>query len=236
MAESIQKELDLIHSVINALETSIPNIIFNSYHNDAIEFIRLATDYIEQISFDENMKELATTIKILNGGESPILKSVYYQSYILDILEMFSKIESHIQQKGLPSTTRALELCNVGEFLINIAARVTNRYKLKILFNPEFEAKYLRAFMLVKDLHGSCRFLSMSPDITVSPDVNLDSGLELEVLSQETPQNLHKIAGAVLDVQSVQIFVETKSVPTLLLDPPHDPNSFDNKISTFLSS
>ena len=136
---------------------------------------------------------------------------------------------------GVSDQTDAIKHVHSGEFLIRLSGRVTNRFKLNVLFEPEYEAKALRAFMVVKELSGVAKFLNIAPDISDNQNANLDNGLEIDCLSQETPEELHRIAGSVLEVQSVQIFRETKALPINMLDPPSVPNSFDNKIHDFLN-
>ena len=200
----------------------------------AIELIGDGIDYLEKSNVDQYFALLATTIKILNAGDSAILSSVTYQAYILDILELLAKLSEDMKQNGVPAETGIKDIQIAGEFLIRLAGRATNRYKMTVTFDPEFEAKYVRAFMVLRELRGSCRFLNLSPDITENEGANLDAGLDIEVLSQEAPGVLYKKAGSVLDVSGVQIFSETKSVPVLILDPPTTPDSFDLKISQYL--
>lgn len=227
-------DLDLVNTTIDALEKAVPLIVSPSYSQDAVQFVQDAAEAIGQISFDKSMKSLATTIKILNGGESPILKTVTYQNFVLDMLEMFSKIREQMQA-GNADGSGAKDMQTIGEFLIRIAGRATNRFKLQITFDPEYEAKYLRAFMLLRELKGVVRFLNLNPDISMNQNANLDAGLEVDILSQATPQELHKIAGSVLDVQSVQVYTETKATPVMILDPPSNPESFDTKVNDFLA-
>jgi hypothetical protein len=89
--------------------------------------------------------------------------------------------------------------------------------------------------MVIKELSGVVRFLNMSPDIAENSNANLESGLEIDCLSQETPEELHRLAGSVLEVQNVQIFMETRPQAINSLDPPSHPESFDTKIFNFLN-
>lgn len=230
----IQKELDIIQAAIGSFERAIPLIVSPSYHQQAIELIGEGIGYLEKSDVDQYFSLLSTTIKILNAGDSAILFTVTYQAYILDILELLVKLSEDMKQNGVPSETGVKDIQIAGEFLIRLAGRATNRYKMTITFDPEFEAKYVRAFMVLRELRGSCRFLNLSPDITENEGANLDAGLDIEVLSQEVPGVLYKKAGSVLDVSGVQIFSETKSVPVLILDPPTTADSFDVKISQYL--
>lgn len=235
MAESIQKELDLIKQAISLLEAALPQILTRDQHNDGLSVILEATDIIKEISFDKNLKSLALTIKILSGGASTILQTVTYQAFILDILEMLVKIAKSIETHGPPKSTDADKLQTVGEFLIRLAGRATNRYKINVIFEPDYEAKAIRAFMVLKELNEVVRFLNVEPDISVNQKANLNNGLELDVLSQETPEELHRIAGSVLEVQNVQLFTETKPQYVMILDPPYSPGSFDSKMNEFLN-
>jgi hypothetical protein len=74
----------------------------------------------------------------------------------------------------------------------------------------------------------------MTPDLTINSTPNLDGGLEIDVLTQETAEELHRLTGTVLEVKSVQIFTETMNQQVLMLDPPHIPGSYDSKVEEFL--
>ncbi|MHA2277906.1 MAG: hypothetical protein ACXAC2_19160 [Candidatus Kariarchaeaceae archaeon] len=234
MAESIQKELDQIEQAINHLEQALPQVIGVSTHNEGIENVIAAANAMKEITFDPDMKGLAMTLKVLSNSASSGLKTTIYQSYLMEILEMLVSIKEDIQEDGLPKITESLNLKNVGEFLMRYADRVTNRYKISVTFEPDYEAKAIRAFMVVKELAEACRFLNMSPDLTINSTPNLDGGLEIDVLTQETAEELHRLTGSVLEVKNVQIFTETMNQQVLMLDPPHIPASYDSKVEEFL--
>ena len=63
---------------------------------------------------------------------------------------------------------------------------------------------------------------------------SLDSGIEIDVLTQESAEELHRLTGSVLEVKAVQIFTETMNLQVLMLDPPQIPGSFDSKVEEFL--
>ncbi|MCY3412559.1 MAG: hypothetical protein INQ03_13050 [Candidatus Heimdallarchaeota archaeon] len=236
MAESIQKEMDILSRAIEALEGAVPLIVTPSQHETAINAINQAADILKQSNVDAVFSQLSTTMKILNNGGSSLLTTVVYQGFILDILEMLTSINNLINSKGLPNSTRADEVQKAGEFLIRLTGRITNRYKIRVTFNPEYEAKSIRAFMLAKELQPFVRFLSLNPDISTNQQPNLENGFELDVLSQETPQNLHKLAGSILEVINVQIFTETRNTPVPILDPPGADASFDEQVNAFLDN
>lgn len=235
MAESIQSELDNIETGITHLEQALPQIVSMKTHLEGVEQVLKAADALKEIQCDPNFKTLATTLKILSSGASSVLSTTVYQFFLTDILEMLVTIKGQIIASGLPETTQAAELQSAGEFLIKFASRVTNRFKITVTFSPDYEAKAIRAFMVVKELAEVCRFLSMAPDLTQNSTPNLDRGLEIDVFSQENAEELHRITGSVLEVSSVTIFTETMNQQVLMLDPPHIPDSFDSKIESFLS-
>ena len=111
-----------------------------------------------------------------------------------------------------------------------MAGRVTNRFKMKVIFDKDYEAKGIRAFMVMKELQAFVRYLSVTPDIVNSQNPNLEGGLEIDLLSQESPQVLHKLASSVLEVTNVQIFTETISRPVLIIDPPSSSDSVDEQV------
>ncbi|OLS24342.1 MAG: hypothetical protein HeimC2_22880 [Candidatus Heimdallarchaeota archaeon LC_2] len=236
MAESIQKELDFIEQAINNLEQALPQILGMATHKEGIENVIGAADSMKEIAFDKYMKPLAMTLKIISNSQSSGLRTTAFQSFLVDILEMLVKIQNQIKTSGLPKTTDAADLQSAGEFLMRYADRITNRYKINVNFEDDYEAKAIRAFMVVKELAESCRFLNLSPDLTINSTPNLDSGLEIEVLTQENAEELHRITGSVLEVKSVQIFTETMNQQVLMLDPPHIPGSFDTKVEEFLKN
>ncbi|MHA2250127.1 MAG: hypothetical protein ACXAD7_07185 [Candidatus Kariarchaeaceae archaeon] len=235
MSESIQHELDLIKQAISLLEVALPQIVTREQHNTGIEQILKASEIIKEVSLDKDLKSLAVTLKILSGGGSTMLQTVFFQSYILDILEMLTKVISDFETHGPPITTDASMHQAAGEFLIRLAGRITNRYKMNVLFEPDYEAKGIRAFMVLKELHEVVRFLTVNPDISINQNANLDNGLEIDLLSQDPPEELHRIAGSVLEVKNVQIFTETKPQYVSFLDPPFSPGSFDSKMTEFLN-
>ncbi len=236
MAESIQTELDHIGKAIDHLEQALPQIIGMATHLEGIGNVIGAADAMKEIAFDKYMKPLAMTLKIISNSQSSGLRTTAFQSFLIDILEMLVKIQNQINTSGIPQTTDAADLQLAGEFLMRYADRVTNRYKINVNFEDDYEAKAIRAFMVVKELAEACRFLNLSPDLTINSTPNLDGGLEIEVLTQETAEELHRITGSVLEVKSVQIFTETMNQQVLMLDPPHIPGSFDTKIEEFLKS
>jgi hypothetical protein len=141
-----------------------------------------------------------------------------------------------MKNEGVPQDTEIEEMVAIGRYLIRVAGRVTNRYKIKIIFEQEYEAKALRAFMALKELSGVVRFLNVSPDVSSNQNANLENGLEVDVLSQESAEELHRIAGSVLQVENVQIFTEMRPQRVLMLDPPSHAESFDQKIQDFISN
>ncbi|MFV2014410.1 MAG: hypothetical protein ACC656_03200 [Candidatus Heimdallarchaeota archaeon] len=234
MTESIQKELEHVEQAINYLEQALPQVIGISTHAEGLENVVNAANGMKEITFDKNMKSLAMTLKVLSNSTSSSLRTTVYQSFLMDILEMLAKIKEGGQSTALPSVTEALDLQGIGQFLIRYAERVTNRYRINVSFEPDYEAKAIRAFMVVKELAEACRFLNMSPDLTINSTPNLDSGIEIDVLTQESAEELHRLTGSVLEVKSVQIFTETMNLQVLMLDPPHIPGSFDSKVEEFL--
>lgn len=236
MAESTQTELNYIGQAIDYLEQALPQIIGMATHLEGIGNVIGAADAMKEIAFDKYMKPLAMTLKIISNSQSSGLRTTAFQSFLIDILEMLVKIQNQINTSGIPQTTDAADLQLAGEFLMRYADRVTNRYKINVNFEDDYEAKAIRAFMVVKELSEACRFLNLAPDLTINSTPNLDSGLEIEVLTQETAEELHRITGSVLEVKSVQIFTETMNQQVLMLDPPHIPGSFDTKIEEFLKS
>lgn len=234
MADSTQQDLGHIEQAINHLEQALPQVIGVSTHNEGIENVVSAANSMKEITFDKNMKSLAMTLKVLSNSASSGLRTTIYQSFLMDILEMLMSIKEDLQENEIPQSTESLNLKNNGDFLMRYAERVTNRYKINVIFEPDYEAKAIRAFMVVKELAEACRFLNMSPDLTINSTPNLDAGLEIDVLTQETAEELHRLTGSVLEVKSVQIFTETMNQQVLMLDPPHVPASFDSKIEEFL--
>lgn len=235
MAESIQTQIDTLEEAKSALTEAIPLLITPSRTQEGLQFVAQGADHLEKLEFDQNFSQLSTTMKILANGDSMVLGTVTFQSFVVDVLEMITSILEVAKNSELPQDTDVLKYLHVGEFLVNMAGRVTNRYKLNVLFEPEYEAKSLRAFMVVKELSNVVRFLNLAPDISENQNANLDNGLEVDCLSQASPNELHRIAGSVLEVQSVQVFRETKAQPINMLDPPSNPESFDKKIEAFLN-
>jgi hypothetical protein len=235
MSELIQKDLDLINRVISLLEEALPQIVTRDQHYEGIEKVLEVSEVLKEVGIEKDIKSLAVTLKILSGGQSTILHSVSYQAFLLEILEMLTKLAAEYEVGDLLKETEAGKLQSAGEFLIRLAGRVTNRYKINVYFEPEYEAKGIRAFMVLKELHESVRFLNVNPDISVNQQANLDNGLELDILSQESPEELHRMVGSVLEVKNVQLFTETKPQYVMMLDPPFSPGSFDSKMTEFLS-
>ncbi|MDH5401253.1 MAG: hypothetical protein OEZ01_18355 [Candidatus Heimdallarchaeota archaeon] len=234
MAESIQHNLMKLEKMITILNSALPMVIAQNQNKEGIELILQASDLVKEIEFDPSFETLGTTIRLLSAGGSSLLSTVYYQGYILDILEMLNDIYNEIQTHGIPKSTKAQEMVYAGEFLIRLVGRLTNRYKINVIFEKEYEAKAVRAFMVLNELKRVVRFLNINPDISMNSTANLENGLEIDALSQESAEELHKLAGSVLEVVNVQVFVETKPQPVFMLDPPDHPESFDRKLNTYL--
>ena len=235
MAEEIKHQIDLLETTKLALENAVPLLITEGKTGEGLGYVIQAAEKIQELSFDPAFSELSTNMKILANSGSSILQTVSFQAFILDLLEMISPLLETLQNTGPPQGTDANKYLHISEYLIRLSGRVVNRYKLQINFEPEYEAKSLRAFMCVKELAGVVKFLNIAPDISENQQANLDNGLEVDCISQESADSLHKLAGSVLEVQSVQVFIETKAQPVRMLDPPSDPSSFDAKISEFLN-
>jgi len=235
MAESIQHELDLLEKAISELEQALPQIIASSSHDEGIERVDNAITHLKNISFDSAFPELAEALNKLNKEATISMLTDIYQAFLTTILEMLVEITDGIKNYGLPKSTNAGRLVATAEFLINYCGRVMNRYKINVLFEPDYEAKSIRAFMVLKELSQVCRFLSMDPDLTITDNPNLESGMSIDVLSQKSPEDLHKLAGSVLEVKNVMIFTETKQLQVRMLDPPHLPTSFDGQVETYLT-
>jgi len=237
MSAQIDGVLNSVLGSIESLEQAIPYIVTPSQHGQAIQFINQAADNLQIITLDPIFKTLSTTIRILNNGESTLLKTITYQGFILEIIEELHNLYEHISKTGAPQNyTNFTNLQVAGEFLIRVGGRITNRYKLKVTFEQEYEAKGIRAFMVCKEIQPFVRFLSMNPDLTTDQSPNLNNGLEIDVLSQESPNTLHKLVSSVLEVTNVQLFTETKSIPVTILDPPSNPNSYDTNANSFLNA
>jgi hypothetical protein len=146
MAESAHPELKHIEIAINHLEQALPQVIGESTHKEGIENVIVAANAMKEITFDQEMKPLAMTVKVLSSSASSGLKTTIYQSYLIEILEMLVSIKEDIMEDGPPKITESLNLRNVGEFLMRYADRVTNRYKINVIFESDYEAKAIRAF------------------------------------------------------------------------------------------
>lgn len=235
MAESTQNEFEILSKTINALERALPLIMTPSQHGAAIHTINIAMDILKDSKLSPELNTIATTVKILNNGESPLLATISYQGFILELLESLQTMKDQLEQ-GSQLSVNLVDVRSGGEFLIRLSGRVTKRYKMRVTFNPEYEAKSIRAFMLAKELQPFVRFLSMSPDISGNQNPNLDNGFELDLLSMETAQSLHKIAGGVLEVINVQMWSENKSQPVLVIDPPSAEDSYNEQVQNFLAN
>jgi len=236
MAESIQQQIGLLETAKTSLEQAVPLLITQGRTGEGLQAIIDAAGQLEQIQADPNFSQLATNLKILANSDASILSTVTFQAFIVDILEMIVTMSEAAKDSGELQTTSVVKMNHVAEYLLRLSGRITNRYKLNVLFEPEYEAKSLRAFMVVKELSGVVKFLNIAPDISENQNANLDNGLEIDCLSQEGPEGLHKIAGSVLEVQNVQVFRETRPAPVDMLDPPTAANSFDSKIADFLNT
>ena len=230
-----EEDLAYIEAGINHLEQALPQIISMKTHKDGVAHVLEAATSIKEISLDPNFKTLGTSLKILSSGGSSALRTTIYQFFLTDLLEMLVELKTQINSAGIPSETRVEELKLACEYLIKYATRVTNRFKINVTFSPDYEAKAIRAFMVVKELSEVCRFLNMSPDLTMNATPNLDSGFEIDLMSQENAEELHRRVGSVLEVNSVTVFTETMNQQVMMLDPPQIPESFDNKVEEFLT-
>lgn len=236
MAESIQKELDLMESAIVELEQALPQIIASTTHEIGIDHVNNAVETLKGITFDPDFSVLAEVLEELNNLKTASFIVDIYQAYLTDVLEMFVSIADEVKTSGLPKETKSKDLTAAGRFLISYGNRVMNRYRIRVLFEPDYKAKAIRAFMVLKELATVCRFLNVAPDLTSENDPNLDDGLDVDVLSQKSPEELHRLASSVLEVQSIDIFTETKQMQVKMLDPPHLPSSFDDRVEEYLNN
>jgi hypothetical protein len=233
MSSEAVSQLELVIPLFNA---SIPHIVTPDKLSEGLERIKQAIDLLNDesiISFAPNLKNLCSTLKILIAGESPFLGTITFQAYVLEILEELLTLQENIKSSKKAEYNFS-RLAVAGDFFLRLAQRMMIRYKVRIEFEPEYEAKSLRAFMVLKELKKTSRFLVVSPDLATNQNANLDDGLEVEILSQENPTNLHEMVSGVLEVKAVQIYEERKNSTVFHLDPPSLTGSEDEKYSEYL--
>ncbi len=238
MSQSFSKGHSELVQIIDYINQTIPLVTTGSRKADVKQMVitvseQMKSEDLNQIS--PHFRPLGTTLKILVGSDSPLLTSVTFQGFLLEMAETLSEISELINSGGIPDPAIIQDLRTNGEFLIKLAGRMLYRYKIQVYFEPDYDAKVLRAFMLAKDLSKVVRFLNVTPDISQQTNPNLDNGITLEVLSASSPQELNDIVMNVLSVESCQIFIERKESNVIYLDPPYIPGSVDDKMEKYLN-
>lgn len=234
MSAELTNQLDM---VIPLLEAAIPQVINTQDNSESLQRVNKVGEMLKAQSFaalDPNLPQIGQLLIDLTANPSLFLANISFQMYLLDLLETLSQLYRDISA-GTPSNYNFSHLLEVAYFLQRLTNRATVRYKLKIDFNPEYEGKFLRAFQALKDLQKVARFLVVNPDIASNNAANLDGGFEVEILSNENPKKLHEIASSVLEVESVQVYSEQKTVTVFHLDPPEVPGSVDQVYKEFLN-
>lgn len=222
---------------IPLLEAAIPEIVTPVQNANAINKLAQVADILKGNEFAEiekNIKTLSTTLKILLSGESPFLSTVVFQGYILEIFELLVNVKEDLEQNVVPTSPIFDIVTKTGEFFLTLAGRMMIRYKVRVEFEQDYEAKNLRAFMILKDLSRNSRFLLVTPDLEAMQNANLDNGIDIEFLSQDSPKEIHEMVSGVLEVKAVQIFAERKNETVFHLDPPHVPGSVDERYQTYV--
>ena len=222
---------------IPMLEAAIPQIVNRRENETALQRLVQVGDIFQDAKFaavDTDIPEIGALLKILANGKSPALSTSAFQIFVLEILEELVKVYQQMSSGNNPNGNFSA-IKTAGDFMLRYADRLMVRYKIRVEFEPEYEGKYLRAFQVLKELQDTARFLVVTPDISVDPQADLNSGLEIEILSQETPKTLHELVSGVLEVKAVQVFSEQKSMVVYHLDPPEVEGSFDQRYQAYLS-
>ena len=238
MAQPFTQSITEIDKVIELVNQAIPLVGTPSKSETVQGLISQVSDLMKSENLDRvspHFRPLGTTLKILISSGSPFLGTVTFQAFLLEISETLTEVKSLLNSAGVPDPEVIKDLRTNGEFLIRMAGRILYRYKIIAQFEPDYDAKVLRAFMLAKDLSKQVRFLNVDPDISQQSNPNLDNGLTLEVLSQSPPQELHETVMKVLSVESCQIFIERREENVLYLDPPYIPGSVDDRMDKYLN-
>lgn len=238
MAQSFSQSSTEIGKVIELLNQAIPLISTPSKTETIENIISQVSDLMKSETLAQvspHFRPLGTTLKILMSSGSPLLTSVTFQAFLLEISETLTEVSNLLNSGGLPDPSLIQDLRTNGEFLIRLAGRILYRCKINVQFEADYDAKVLRAFMLAKDLSKVVRFLNVDPDISQQSSPNLDNGMTLEVLSQNSPQELHDLVMNVLSIESCQIFIERKEENVLYLDPPKIPGSVDDRMEKYLN-
>ncbi len=238
MAMAYNQSIEELRGITNSLNAAIPLVTQPAKFEEMTDLLNevsegLKSENISKVS--PHLRPLGTSLKILVSSDSPLLHSVMFQAYLVEIVESFQEVLTLLQAGALPDPNIIQEIRTNAEFLIRLAGRMLYRYKIVINFEADYDAKSLRAFMVAKDLSKVVRFISVNPDISQQQNPNLDGGFHLEVLSQASPQQLYDIVMQVLAVESCQIFVEKQEREVVYLDPPSSPDSVDTRMEKFLN-
>jgi len=234
---AVSEIISQLDMCIPMLEASIPQIVNRNEYETALQRLSQVGDILQDMKFaaiDKTIPEIGALLKIIVNGGSPALSTPTFQIFVLEILEEFQKVYGQLNN-GIEPSGRFAEVKSAGDFMLRYAERLMIRYKLRVEFEPDYEGKYLRAFQVLKELLDSSRFLMVTPDISTDPQVDLNGGLEIEILSQETPKTVHELVSGVLEVKAVQVFSEQKSMVVFHLDPPKVEGSVDQRYQEYLS-
>lgn len=238
MAQSFNQSISEISKVIDLINQAIPLVGTPSKLESVLGLVSQVTDIMKSDQLHQvspHFRPLGTTLKILTSSGSPFLSTVTFQAFLLEISETLKEVVNLLNSGGLPDPGVIQDLRTNGEFFIRMAGRMLYRYKINVKFEPDYDAKVLRAFMLAKDLSKQVRFLNVDPDISQQTNPNLDNGMTLEVLSQSSAQELYDTVMNVLSVESCQIFIERREENVLYLDPPYIPGSVDDRMDKYLN-
>ena len=208
------EEIDQTQGILYA---SYRELLFGTNEGEKkLEDIHRAAHTLASSSSMMGLKNTSTLMKQLEALTSTY-KQIYelpsFHALINEVMAYLQKLRANLKAGENEENLDVKPLLAGIAFLAKIAPTMAKRYKIHVLFEESYELKNIRAFMVLKDLREHVEFIKLNPDITKNQKANLNKGLEMEIVTNKSPKELHEIISSVLEVVGVKIFLEMRKVP-----------------------
>ncbi len=217
MQGTLDAFIEEIDQVQGILYSAYRELLFGTSEGEKkLEDIHRAAHTLASSSATVGLKNTSMLMKQLEALTSTY-KNIHelpsFHALINEVMGYLQKLRANLVAGESEDGLDVKSLMGGIAFIAKIAPTMARRYKIHVLFEESYELKNIRAFMVLKDLRDHVEFVKLNPDITKNQKANLNKGLEMEIVTNKSPKELHDIISSVLEVVGVKIFLEMKKVP-----------------------